>query len=140
MPHISQTKFCVGAATGLTNADSAPIKCTALSGTDSGSEVIPPYSVITYLRFLVTSIAGGAANIVCYLALDAAGDIPITPSMTLVIRTGKTTATSGGTGVALLVPISQPAAYDTTNRAVYVIAKTDAGTVTATPYVHFRRG
>lgn len=133
------TRFGVGASTALTNAYSAPIKVTNVTGTDAGAQVLPAFSLLQFIRFKVTSIASSAASITYFLSLDSAGDVPITPEVTVSIVPGKTTATSGGAASALSsFPLAAVTSYDSTNQAVYVIAKTNTGTCTVVPYVYFK--
>src|SRR5687768_2384081 len=87
--------FAVGAATALSTTYAA-IALTGVAGTDPLSQAIPDECFLGLLTGAITTIAGGPASIVWYLAADAAGDVPITDAVTTTILTGLTTATKGG--------------------------------------------
>ena len=72
----------------------------------------------------LTSISS-ATTVTWYVSNDAAGDQPLTPKVTTTISTGQT---SGKGGIAATMDES----ITTDSTALYVWAKTDAGTATAT--------
>ena len=91
----------------------------------AGGRAIKPGRLVS-LRLDLSSISG-AASLTVRLCADAACDVPITPDADATIAVGVTTATAG-TAVVLcqdLGPI-----YCSTAGTVYVLARTNAGTVT----------
>lgn len=128
--------FAVGASTGLTNSYSAPVALGANTGVDSRASAIPDDCLLGWLAVEIDTIADSAASITWFLALDAAGDNPITDAKTTTIVVGKTTGTDGGFGVALDLDYYRPSTA--AQGALYWIAKTNTGTANAKPRLWFR--
>jgi|TARA_R100001530_G_scaffold22063_1_gene18163 hypothetical protein len=82
---------------------------------------------LSALYVYVTTIAGGAADIIGCATNDAAGDQPLFPDTTITIQTGKTTATSGGVTFAVDAIVA-----DISQATMQLWLKTDAGTCVVT--------
>jgi len=74
----------------------------------------------------VSSIASSAAALTVRVSRDSDGDEMIVPDVTATISTGVTTATDGSVAIDIDVPYVEPNNTD----SMYVIVKTDTGTVT----------
>ena len=74
----------------------------------------------------VTSIASSAAKLTVRVSRDSDGDELVMPDVDATIATGVTTATDGSVAIDINVPYVEPNNTD----SMYVMMKTDAGTVT----------
>ena len=74
----------------------------------------------------VTSIASSAAKLTVRVSRDSNGDEMIVPDVTATIATGATEATDGSVAIDIDVPYAEPNNTD----SMYVLVKTDTGTVT----------
>jgi len=95
----------------------------------------PRSAYIDSVEFQLTSIVT-AVNITMFLARDAAGDKPLTESVTRTITVGATTGASGGARF----PIGCDVHFDGSSVAdiIYVFARVNAGSATATIRVNWR--
>jgi len=103
---------------------------------ESSSESFPRKGTLSHIEFELSSISS-AASITMFLTWDSAGDRPLTPAATQAITTGKTTAAKGGVIFNMGVPFNRP--DDATAGKVYVVAKTDAGTASASARVFWTK-
>jgi hypothetical protein len=101
---------------------------------DAKSDDFPLTGSISSYAIELTSIAGGATKITSYLAWDSAGDHPITPTTDQTITLGPT---SGKGGISLAVDIAYKVPASGTAGEVYIVAKTDAGTATASTRIYW---
>lgn len=92
-----------------------------LDGAHGG--IVPPRKVDIGLVTCELSSVSGATSIIWWLTRDSTGDKPITPRKTSTINTGQTAGTGG-------VAETVDAKLLTDATAIYVWAKTDAGTAT----------
>ena len=121
------------AKAALTNAYSA-VELTGAATLDAQSSVLPDSAYLSVLMGEIDTIASSAASVTWYLALDAAGDRPLTNAVTETITVGATTATKGG--VQTIVDLHWRA---TASGAVYLVAKTNTGTCNLTPRLFWSR-
>jgi len=90
------------------------------------SQALPEKGKLSWLQGQLDTIAGGATQVIWYLTLDAAGNIPVTNEVTETILVGVGDATTGG--IATRIGLSYIASPAFTPGKLYVVAKTDAGT------------
>lgn len=127
-------KYAVGATTGLTTTRQA-IQIHRATSTDALSQNCPPTKVHVHKgRMKAASIAGGCTTIIWFVAADAAGNVPLTDEFHDTITLGVTT-TSGG--IVRELAITEPGHEDVVIDSFYIVARTDAGTCSASPYLYF---
>lgn len=101
------------------------------------AEAVPQRGILEHVELEVSAIAGGATTVSVYLAHDAAGDRPASNVVVVTLVVGVTTATAGG-GVGDLGEQVYFQPDDGVIGALYLIAKTNAGTCTASFRLHWR--
>lgn len=133
---LTHTHYSSSAATGLTNAYPAAGIAVNGSGAIADDENFPidfggNDVRLALLRADVTAIAAGATSITWWLSLSSAGRA-YTNEITTNLVTRPSDATTGAASAILDVPLEW---YDTalaSRTTLYVFAKTNAGTCTAT--------
>lgn len=115
-------------STEATTALSTTYVILTIDGAAAEGVALPDRCYLEYMHAQLDTISGATA-IVWYLCSDAAGDVPLTKEVTSAIVVGATTATDGAVVEALGVAYRRFAAG--TSGAIYVAAKTDAGTCNA---------
>ncbi len=106
--------------------------------TDAGAAPVPDAFKGWTLRCKLSNAAGGfvpgddtAGVVTCFLAADAAGDIPLTDAIEIVAVPGGTTPSTKGGFSAGLDGLIFPAEVDRVAARVFVVAKLSAGTADA---------
>lgn len=89
-------------------------------------DAVPDECSLGWIAVALSTVSTATA-LTCYLSIDAAGDIPVTPEWTETIRTGKTTATKGGIARYLDAPYKRDSVDGVAGR-LYLWVKADAGT------------
>lgn len=115
-------------STEATTALSTTYAILTIDGAAAEGVAVPDRCHLEYMHAQLDTISS-ATKIVWYLASDAAGDVPLTKEVTSTIVVGATTATDGAVVEALGVAYRRFSAG--TAGAVYIVAKTDAGTCNA---------
>lgn len=104
------------------------------AGTDDAKvKKMPRDAYWEYLWVRVSSIAGGAAALTATLFWDSTCDVPVfDASLQVNLVLGLTTVTDGAAAFPIGVHVSAPsdATVDAEGLNVWVVLKTDAGTVT----------
>jgi len=113
--------------------------CTADTTNHSNSANFPQHCILMAVEVELNGItAASGTTVTMYLARDAAGDVPLTPSTTSgavqEITFGKTTSTEGGVIFPVEVDYHYFSETDTTDN-IYVCLKTSA---TAVKVKHIR--
>lgn len=126
-----------GPATALSSSYTG-IVLEETKGTDIRSLDVPSGCKLSWLGGIIDTIAASATTITWYVALDSAGDEPITDAVTETILTGKTTATDGGVATVLDLVYIEPDTVTASGR-LYVFAKTNTGTCNLLPRLFWSR-
>ena len=126
--------FASGAATALTTSYAAI--AVSIGGADTLDSAIPDSCWLSLLHGQLDTLAG-CASITWYIAADSGGDVALTDVLATPIVIGKTTATDGAVVEGLDIEYSRSSAGSAGK--VWVIAKTDAGTINLTPRIYFRQ-
>ena len=121
------------AASTALSTSYAVMTCTSTTTAEAQAAKMPDSCFIELAHLQLDTIAGGATTVTWYVAADAAGDIPLTKLVTSTIVVGKTTTTDGT--VVEVLGIQYVRFDDGVGDAIYVVAKTNAGTVNAIPRV-----
>jgi len=126
--------FASGAATALTTSYAAI--AVSIGGADTLDSAIPDSCWLSLLHGQIDTLVT-AATITWYLAADSGGDVPLSDEVATPILLGKTTNTDG----AVIEEIATEYTRTTEGTAgkIWVIAKTNAGTVKLTPRIFFRQ-
>lgn len=133
---LTHTHFSSSAATGLTNAyPNAGIAVNG-SGALTNDEAFPldlggNDVRLSMLRADVTAIAAGATSITWWISLTSAGRA-YTNEVTTTLITQPTDATTGAAAAVIDVPLAWFDIALANRTTLYVFAKTNAGTCTAT--------
>ena len=131
----SRFGFSGKAVAGLTNS----VQVFAC-GTDAAlpqSVAFPRSATVTSVELELTSLSSSPATVTMFLARDAAGDRPLTASMTKAILPGKSTpATKGG----LRFDLDFDVHYDASSTAdiIYIVVVLNAGSANAVVRVNWR--
>lgn len=121
------------AASTALSTSYAVMTCTSTTTAETQAVPMPDSCFIELAHLQLADIAGGATTVTWYVAADAAGDIPLTKLVTSTIVVGATTATDGA--VVEVLGIQYVRFDDGEGGEIYLVAKTNAGTVNAIPRV-----
>lgn len=102
---------------------------------DAAAKPVPDQCLLAYV-IAVLDTTSSATAITWYLAADSGGDVPLTREVTSDILAGKTTATDGS--VVMLLDVDYVRTSAGTAGALYLVAKTTAGTANCTPRLIWR--
>jgi hypothetical protein len=128
--------FTSSAAKLSVTSSYAGVAVTGSTALDASAQPLPSACYLAWLHGEIDTIASSAAEITWYIALDSAGDRPITSEATVTIVAGATDATDGGVSTTIGLDYLAPAGAAGT---LYVFAKCDTGTCSLTPRLHWRR-
>jgi hypothetical protein len=117
----------IAAGTGNLTVAKSIIPLTENLALEANSERVPDWAFYDKLEAEISAIAGGATQVIWNLAKDAAGDFAITPEVTTTFVVGATTATLAG--LAALVQSDRAKNTLQVSGTVYLVARTDAGTL-----------
>jgi hypothetical protein len=120
--------FSAGDGDGAIGATTECIEVTNDTSADPGASAFPRRYRLGVAYFQLNTIAGGAASLTSYWALDSGGDYAITPSSTDTIVTGATTATDGSVTVAFDYEPAIPNFDVMTPGSLWACVALDAGT------------
>ena len=129
--------FASAAVAALTVAYSA-IEVKDTTTDDAAAKAVPSRAFLDHLHGQITLIAAGATTITWFIAEDSGGDVPITDEVTETILVGQTTATDGA--IKTLLQALYHRSDEGTEDSLWVFAKTDAGTCSLQPRLHFEEG
>lgn len=132
---LGQIGYSYGHQQALTDAYS--VKACTTVAEDARSLALPQKCVLDRIEVELASVVTGV-SITAYLAHDAAGDRPASNPVTVTFAAGVTTAAKGGCVIELdELPYVQP--DDGVDDTLYVVAKLNAGTATASFRIVWRR-
>ena len=99
---------------------------------------IPTFAELKHLSVEMDTIAGGASSVTFYLSRDAAGDIPITGTLTAGVVFGLTTATKGTAIACIDLDYHYLQLAAETVGTVYAVIKLNVGTCNGNLLLHWR--
>lgn len=102
------------------------------------TSAIPTFAQLKHLSVEMDTIAAGASSVTFYLSRDAAGDIPITGTLTAGVVFGLTTATKGSAIACIDLDYHYLQLASETVGTVYAVIKTNAGTCNGNLLLHWR--
>jgi len=124
-------------AASLTNAYAVfPVTIDAVSA--PRADVTQPFINVNSVVANLTSIAGGATSVTFYLAHDSLGDFALSPTYTVNIQPGLTTAATGSAAQPVGIDYSYLARANENLGTIYIVAKLNAGTATGAIWVNWK--